>query len=121
MNVVAYEAVVARDYVGADFLVGVTLVGISSSVVDGCGEVVLGQLVAAWRIWLVITATSPTTAPSTPALGRCFSFASTSLTSRRVAIRLGGGKPIRRWNEDRMLGGIQQVGRDLVGSDSLCS
>src|SRR5258706_4068124 len=121
MNVVAHEAVVAGDYVGADFLVGVTLVGISRGVVDGCGEVVLGQLVAAWRIWLVITATSPTTAPSTPALRRRFSLAGTSLTGGRVAIRLGRGKAIRRWNEDRMLGRIQQVGRDLVGSDSFCS
>jgi hypothetical protein len=47
MNVVAHETVVAGDYVGADLLVGVTLVGISRGVVDRCGEEVLGQLLAA--------------------------------------------------------------------------
>src|SRR5260370_1416102 len=110
MNVVAHEAMVAGDYVGADFLVGVTLVRISRGVVDRGGEVVLGQLVSARRIWLVITATAPATAPSTPPLGRRLSLASSSLTSGRIATRFRGEAILRR-NENRMLRRIQQVGR----------
>jgi len=64
MDIIAHQAVIASYDVGADLLVGMTLVGISRGVVDRCGEEVLGQLVAARRIWLVIAATSATAAPS---------------------------------------------------------
>ena len=47
MHIVACEAVIACNYIGADFLEGVTLVWISGGVVDRRREEVLGQLMAA--------------------------------------------------------------------------
>jgi hypothetical protein len=46
VHVVAHQAMVAGYGIGADFLEGMTLVGVSGGVIDCAGEEVLGQLLA---------------------------------------------------------------------------
>ena len=47
MHIVAEEAMIACDYIGADFLKRVTLVWVGGGVVDRRCEEVLGQLMGA--------------------------------------------------------------------------
>src|ERR1700694_5335496 len=113
MHVVAHEAVVAGDGVGADFLECVTLVRVSGGVVDCAGEEVLGQLCSSRRS-VVATAASTATPPTTTAFCRALALAGVAIPIGLVfQDDVGAG----RWH--LVLRGVHQLGRYLLGMNSL--
>src|SRR5689334_2679640 len=97
MDIVSPQPMIARDRICADFLEGVTLMRISGRIIDGGGEKVFGQLLAARLIGTFATSPATTTSTSAATFARApalapvcpgRSFARCRTRSRYLASRL---------------------------------